>query len=628
MKKYTLTALFASILLASCGTTKTTVNDLATGNPIETSIDLTKVVDDKAPVTINPGRFTTETVTYRLPKVIPGTYQVSDFGNFIDDFKAFDYSGNEIPVSKTDANSWTINNATTLDKITYLVNDTFDVEINGEFPTPYSMSGTNIEPDNYVLNLHGFIGFFDSLKKSQYKLDVTAPASFVRSSALQVAGSTTSQDGSVITSSYFAPRYFDITDNPMMYGNLVVEEFQVGDIKIVLSVYSPTKAHSAKSLKETMFKMMQAQKAYLGDVNSTARYDIFVYLGRGDENSPTKFGALEHHTSTVVVMPEAMPQEALAESMTDIVSHEFFHILTPLSVHSEDVHYFDYNAPTFSKHLWMYEGLTEYFASVFQIDEGLVTEAEFYTKIMGKIQAASGFDDAMSFTVMSENILNEPYKKNYVNVYQKGALIGMCLDILIREESHGERGILSLMKELSLKYGKNKPFEDDKIIDEIIEMTYPSIRDFFNAHVIGNTPINYNAFFEKVGLAIGESKVKTNYVQNAGALIFGANQENGTIYFNNLVSSNSFWNEQGVQPDDIVKSIDGTLVTMNNANQIFGQVFSWQPGNDIEVVTVRNDEEITIKTTLTQSYTVGKALQPKPDATNAQTDLRNAWLKG
>ena len=44
----------------------------------------------------------------------------------------------------------------------------------------------------------------------------------------------------------------------------------------------------------------------------------------------------------------------------------------------------------------------------------------------------------------------------------------MCLDILIREGSNGERSLLSLMKELSLKYGQNKPFVDDDIIDEII----------------------------------------------------------------------------------------------------------------------------------------------------------------
>ena len=68
-------------------------------------------------------------------------------------------------------------------------------------------------------------------------------------------------------------------------------------------------------------------------------------------------------------MPESMEEAALATQMIDIVSHEFFHIVTPLSVHSEDVHYFDYNAPTFSKHLWMYEGVTEYFATLFQVNQ-------------------------------------------------------------------------------------------------------------------------------------------------------------------------------------------------------------------------------------------------------------------
>src|SRR5690606_35157491 len=118
-----LAALFVGILLASCSATKTSGNDLATSLPIETTINLTKVTDDKAPVTINPGRFTTETVTYHLPRVVQGTYSVSDFGKYVDDFKAYDYKGNEMPVSKTDVNTWVIKNAKQLDKITYWVND-------------------------------------------------------------------------------------------------------------------------------------------------------------------------------------------------------------------------------------------------------------------------------------------------------------------------------------------------------------------------------------------------------------------------------------------------------------------------------------------------------------------------
>ena len=621
--------LIGSILLASCGTTKKSSNDLATSLPIETSINLANVDNDKAPVTINPGRFTIETVTYRLPRVVQGTYSVSDFGKYVDDFKALDYSGNEMPVVKTDDNTWTIANATQLDKITYLVNDTFDIEKQGGIgeEQPFSPSGTNIEPNNYVLNLHGFIGYFDSLKNNQYKLDVTASADFVRTSALQNVSSKTSEDGKNVTTSYFAPRYFDITDNPMMYGNLDVEEFQVGDIKIVLSVYSPNKLHSAKSLKETVLKMMQAQKAYLGDINSTPRYDIYLYLSEGKEESPKGFGALEHHTSTVVVLPEAMDEEALAESMIDVVSHEFFHIVTPLSVHSEDVHYFDYNNPTFSKHLWMYEGVTEYFATLFQVNQGLVSEAEFFDKIMDKIQRSKRLNDAMSFTIMSENILKDPYKDQYLNVYQKGALIGMCVDIIMREESNGNRGILSLMKELSNKYGKNKPFEDDKLIEEITAMTYPSIGEFLNTHVVGDTPINYNEFFEKVGLEIAEGKVETNYILMGGLPIVSGDPQKGTIFFTDAVLKNSFWAENGAQPNDVIKTIDGTDVTLQNANQVLQQVFTWKPGKDIEVKLERDGEEVIIKTTTTQPYTTGEGIMEKTDATDIQKSLREAWLK-
>ncbi|NNC50192.1 MAG: peptidase M61 [Flaviramulus sp.] len=631
MNKRILTAtLMIGLLVASCSSTKNVTNDLATSLPIETAIDLANVVDDKAPVTINPGRFTIETVTYRLPKVVQGTYSVSDFGKYVDDFKAIDYAGNEMTFNKVDNNTWTIANAKQLDKITYLVNDTYDVEKVGGIgeEVPFSPSGTNIEPENYVLNLHGFIGYFDSLKNNQYKLDVTAPTEFVRTSALQNVSSKTSEDGKNITSSYIAPRYFDITDNPMMYGNLDVEEFEVGDIKIVLSVYSPNNVHSAASLKETIYKMMQAQKAYLGDVNTTSRYDIYLYLSEGKEESPKGFGALEHHTSTVVVLPESMNEEALAESMIDVVSHEFFHIVTPLSVHSEDIHYFDYDNPTFSKHLWMYEGVTEYFATLFQVDQGLVEESEFYNKIMDKIQFSKRLNDAMSFTIMSENILKAPYKDQYLNVYQKGALIGMCIDILMREESNGQRGILSLMKELSNQYGKSKPFEDDKLIDEITAMTYPSIGEFLNTHVVGDTPINYSEFFSKVGLEIGEGKVEANYILMNGVPIVSGNPQNGTIFFVDSVLNNSFWAEQGAQPNDVIKSIDGTELTLQNANKVLQEVFMWKPGKEIEVKLDRDGEEVVIKTVTTQAYTTGEGIMEKKDATDAEKELREAWLKG
>ncbi|HAB26560.1 MAG TPA: peptidase M61, partial [Xanthomarina gelatinilytica] len=86
MKKL-LTLFGISVFLVACGSSTKTTADLAVSNPIETSIDLTKVTNDQVPVTINPGRFTLETVTYRLPKVVQGTYSISDFGKYVENLK-------------------------------------------------------------------------------------------------------------------------------------------------------------------------------------------------------------------------------------------------------------------------------------------------------------------------------------------------------------------------------------------------------------------------------------------------------------------------------------------------------------------------------------------------------------
>ncbi|RZN83462.1 MAG: peptidase M61 [Winogradskyella sp.] len=629
MKKYISIIVLSGLILA-CGPTKPKVDDSAANNPVVTAMDLTSVDNDRIPVSINPGRFSVETVTYRLPKVVQGTYSVGDYGRYVDDFTALDYDGNSLAVNKVDINTWSISDATKLDKITYLVNDTFDTEKQGGIGGEdiFSPAGTNIETENYVLNLHGFIGYFDNLKTNQYALDVTAPADFVRTSALEDKGSDTSADGKSITSKYFAQRYFDITDNPMMYGKLDVEEFMVGDIKIVLSVYSPNKVHTAASLKQTMFDMMQGQKAYLGDVNSTPRYDIYLYLSEGKEDSPKGFGALEHHTSTVVVLPESMPEAGLAKSMTDVVAHEFFHIVTPLSVHSEDVHYFDYNNPTFSKHLWMYEGVTEYFAQHFQVYKGLMEPSAFYGVVQGKIDFSKRYNDAQSFTIMSENVLKEGYKENYVNVYQKGALIGMCIDILMRKESNGTRSMLSLMKELSAKYGKNKPFVDDNIITEITAMTYPSVGEFLKTHVEGDVPINYEDFFKMVGLTNGETEVETNYIFAGGQNIIFSGAPDKGIFFTDVALKNSFWKSQGIQANDVIKTVNGKELTLQNAQEVIGGMITWGEGQDIEMGLERNGEPVTVKTKLTKAYATIEGLTEDASATQAQMDLRNAWLKG
>ncbi|WP_228851699.1 M61 family metallopeptidase [Aegicerativicinus sediminis] len=611
-------------LIFGCKNTQIVTEDLADSSIIVVDINIANTKKDKVPVEVNPGRFTKDTVIYRLPKVVQGTYENSDFGRFLENFKALDYAGMDLPVTKIDDNSWMIVNSRKLDRLTYWVNDTFDLE--SEMSVPFSPAGTNIEEENFVLNLHGFVGYFDSLKNNQYALTVTAPSDFTRTSALEEMSKKISDDGKLVTSSYFANRYFDITDNPMMYGNLSVEEFLVGNIKIVLSVYSPNGKHSASDLKEAMYKMMKAQKNYLGDLNSTPRYDIFLYLSPGDAKSPRGYGALEHHKSTVVVLRENSSKEELEHSMIDVVSHEFFHIVTPLALHSEDVHYFDYNNPTFSKHLWLYEGVTEYFAQHFQVYESLVTSDAYYKTLLKQIAVSKKMDDTMSFTTMSENILEEPYASNFYNVYQKGALIGMCLDILMREESSGDRSLLDLVKDLSKDYGTDKPFVDDNLIAEIGQITYPSVSKFFDKYVIGNEPIDYSKFLNKVGLIIQKKEVPTSYIRSSSSFIFKSDKQTGELLFANSVNENSFWRDQNIQPNDVLISVDGIKVNDENAREILGALYKWQSGDNVTFEFKHNDQVKTIQTVLPTTYTFQDTIVEIPNPTYEQIIARNAWL--
>ncbi|WP_138432095.1 peptidase M61 [Fodinibius saliphilus] len=592
--------------------------------PIASSIDLTEVNNDRVWVQIDPGKFNADTVTFRLPRVVQGTYSVSDFGSFTDSLIAYDYDGETLNVKKDGPNTWIIPNAGSFDKLGYYVNDTFDIE-NTDKKTPFSPSGTNIKEDNFVLNLHGFVGYFETLQDQEYRLDLTAPTDFKRTAALPVVSTTYNTDSTEVTNTYAADRYFQITDNPMMYGELDVAEFKVDDMQIVLSVYSPNEKHSASAIKETIKSMMDAQKDYLGELNTTDRYDIYLYLAPRAKTAPTGFGALEHHTSTVVVLPEAMPTPNLNQTMTDVVSHEFFHIVTPLNVHSEDVHYFDYNAPTFSKHLWMYEGVTEYFASHFQVYEGLQSKQKFYDKINGKIESSHTMNDSMSFTKMSENVLEEPYASNYYNVYQKGALIGMCIDILMREESNGQRSMISLMTELSQKYGTEKPFTDDKLISEITEMTYPSVGEFLTTHVVGKTPIDYNDFFNKVGLKRVKDSTKTSLFLNGRTPFVKANQEAGRVEFRDI-ELNSSLKALGAQAGDIIKSVNGTDYTLQNIRQLIPQSMQWAPDTEIEMVVIRGEEEVTLSGKVGTPMVETLKLTETEDATEQQRTLRKQWL--
>lgn len=68
------------------------------------SLDLSQVVEDRVQVTLTPPAVATDQIEFQMPKIVPGTYSISDFGRFITGFEATDESGTPLPVDYIDQN--------------------------------------------------------------------------------------------------------------------------------------------------------------------------------------------------------------------------------------------------------------------------------------------------------------------------------------------------------------------------------------------------------------------------------------------------------------------------------------------------------------------------------------------
>jgi predicted metalloprotease with PDZ domain len=585
---------------------------------IKVQIDLSKIVNDQVNVTVYTPKIQADEAVFNIPKIIPGTYSVDDYGKFIENLTAYDASGKTLSVEKKDDNSWTIKNAKKLVKISYFVNDTYDTENTHKI---FSPAGTNIEADkNILVNTHGFVGYFSGYNENPYQVKITHPEN------LWGATSMTDLDASATADVFETARYAELVENPIMYSKKDVSTFTIQGMDILIAVYSPNGTHSAESLTADMQRMMVAQKTFLGSFNANKKYSVLIYLSDMQKETDARgFGALEHPTCTTVVMPEAMGKDELAEQLKDVVSHEFFHIVTPLTIHSNEIHYFDFNSPKMSQHLWMYEGVTEYFANLFQVNQGLIDEEEFYSRMAGKIANAARMDDQMSFTTMSANVLSDPYKEQYLNVYEKGALIGMCIDIIIREKSNGTRGILDLMQQLSAKFGAQKPFNDQELFATITALTYPEVGEFLTTYVAGETPIPYDTYFAKMGVTKKVIQVAGNpFIKDQRPLIT-VNPATKEIIVLPASPLNSFFTELGLQAGDVITAINDTNYNLDNIYDMIMASEGWKQDDAITVSIKRDEKNLVIQ---------GKVKLPMEDqdgfeATNQERmKLKDAWLKG
>ncbi|HEV7347936.1 peptidase M61 [Telluribacter sp.] len=590
------------------------------------SVDLTQPQNDKLTVSLLTPAIKQKEAVYNLPKIIPGTYSINNYGSYASNFQAFDKKGKSLNVERIEKNSWKIANANKLHRITYQVDDTWDSpEIKEDVFEP---SGTNIQQDTiFVLNPFGFFGYFQGMERQPYQVTVTKPSGFYGSTSL--VNQNKGANGASNQDVFVTNDYHELADAPIMYNRPDTVWLKVGNADILVSVFSPNSKVATKSLAADIKPVLEAQKDYLGGTLPIDKYAFIIYMS--DNKNLTRYGALEHSLSSFYYLPESMSSEQLSKTMKDVAAHEFFHILTPLNIHSEEIGNFDYINPRMSQHLWLYEGLTEYAAHHAQLQAGIIDLETYLGRQEEKIEhALTRYNDTLSFTEMSRNVL-DTYKDEYQNVYEKGALIGLSLDLRLRQLSGGKYGTKDLMRDLSKTYGKDRSFKDEELFDKIAQLTYPEIREYFRKHVEGGEPLPLGELFGAIGVEFDPAGEKKELEKGFGvnfALVPGTK----TIMIANVANATDLGQRLGLKQMDQIQSVNGqpfNLETYASVLQSYDEDFKL--GDNVTFVVKRKvseDEtrEETLTADLREATITFPTLKPEANPTPQELQLRQSWM--
>jgi len=589
------------------------------------AIDLTRADNDKIKVELKTPPISGSTISYHLPKIIPGTYSEDDFGRYVEQFKAFDKKGDTLPVLRTDINSWSISRADQMDRLSYYVNDTYDDTATRQ--VIFEPAGSDIVKDSvFVINNHCFLGYFENMKNIPYEITITHPLKMYGSTAL------VDQDKSPTIDKFYTASYNQAVDNPFLYDIPDTTVIKVGNSTVLISVYSPHKMVSSRFLAQKLDTLLEAQTKYLGGKLPVEKYAFIIFLDDKPGLSGGE-GALEHSYSSFYYFGER-DSTRLYHLFVDAAAHEFFHIITPLSIHSDKIQYFDFNHPDMSEHLWLYEGSTEYHAHMVQEKYGLITPDQLLNTLSSMITVSkTRFNDTVPFTVMSSGVLG-PYKNQFTNVYQKGPLIALCIDIQLLRLSNGKYGFMNLIQDLSTRYGKKLGFKDEELFDVIGKITYPEIEQFLQTYVSGNQPLPLEAIFTSVGVSLIPREETKDSTFSLGNVALRFNRETQKLMITDVSGMNAFGKAMGYQKNDEILSINGVEINPATFNHFFRSFQTTaKVGQELIIKVNRKSESgiaqvVELKSPLIKVPVVkSNVLRFSETATEDQLKLRNYWLR-
>jgi len=301
---------------------------------------------------------------------------------------------------------------------------------------------------------------------------------------------------------YTAASYDQLVDAPVEAGQF--EEFGFAESGANFRVVVDSRSWNRTVLEDALHHITRYQLNLMGGppFDSAAKEYIFVF--HLSPEGAIEGGGMEHRNCAAI-------SAVSAETAIPIAAHEFFHAWNVKRIRPQSLEPVDYSKEQYSRALWFAEGVTSAYASLTLERTGLWSKQHFYDDLaqqIGNLQLRP----ARAWQSVEESSLAAWFEKyelynlpeHSISYYNKGQILGVLLDLTIREATDNRRSLDDVFRHMNEKYALRAKFYDDSagVRAAIEDVSGKSFADFFDRYISGTDELPYSDLLATAGLQV------------------------------------------------------------------------------------------------------------------------------
>jgi predicted metalloprotease with PDZ domain len=536
---------------------------------------------------------------FQLP-VWNALYQIRDFSQYINWIRAKDRAGKPLIVRTLDKSRWRVEGTTEGAIIEY--------QIYVDAPGPF---GAQFNPHHAFLNLAQILMYPVDARNSPFLLRFShIPSNWRIATPLKSV-----EDG------FLAENYDRLVDSPVEIGEFQEKDFDEsgGHFRVIFDAEATD--YDGQKIVGALQRIVAAAISWMDD-RPFETYTFFYHFPRGPAG-----GGMEHAYSTAIDINAEQLRQNL-DVLEGVTAHEFFHLWNVKRIRPRTLEPIDYTKENYTRALWFSEGVTSTAEGTIQLRSGLLDEKQYLTRLGEQITelqtcpahlTQSAEESSLDAWLEGFSYYRRPERS--ISYYNKGELLGILLDLAVRESSHGKASIREILQWMNSDYAKQGRFFDDSNgIREVAEaVSHADLGWFFSRYVAGTDEIPWDDFFRPVGLRVERASAS---VADPG---FSASRNFDGPMSVAAVKSASEAERAGLQAGDTILELQG-----KNVAQDLRQELSRLSLGDTLTVKVRSRRggERELKWKVGTRQEISYALKDLEQVTPQQHFRRAAWLRG